>query len=133
LIAATIIAFRLARKHPHIFVGWLWYLVTLPPVIGLIQVGGQAMADRYTYIPFIGLFIIVAWSAPLLLGQLRHKGIALFSAAAILICSLSAAARNQVGYWKNDLALWTHTVERGGDNNLLHTPCSGIHGRASAR
>jgi protein O-mannosyl-transferase len=122
LIATTFIAVRFARKHPYILVVWLWYLGTLLPVIGLIQVGGQAMADRYTYVPFIGLFIIVAWSAPLLLGRWRYKGIALLSAAAIVICSLSAAARNQVGYWKNDLALWTHTVARRGDYNFIaHT------------
>ena len=61
LAALTFLALRQARRHPYLPVGWLWYLGTLLPVIGLVQVGGQAMADRYTYVPCIGLFIVVVW------------------------------------------------------------------------
>ena len=122
LIAATFFSIRLARKHPHLLVGWLWYLGMLLPVIGLIQVGDQAMADRYTYLPFIGLFIVAVWSAPLLLSRWRHRNAVLLSAAVILIGVLAASARAQVRYWKSDLALWTHTVEkRGNDNFVAHT------------
>jgi tetratricopeptide (TPR) repeat protein len=122
LAAATFIAFRFARKQPHALVGWLWYLITLLPVIGLIQVGDQARADRYMYLPSIGLFVIAAWSIPLLLSRLRHRNVVLFSAAAIMICALTAAARIQIRHWEDDLALWTHTVEKRGTNNYLaHT------------
>jgi protein O-mannosyl-transferase len=119
LAAASFFVFRLARTQPYALVGWLWYLVALLPVIGLIQVGDQARADRYTYLPSIGLFIIVTWSAPLLLSRLRHRNVILCSAAAIMICALTAAARTQVRYWENDLTLWTHTVEKRGTNNYL--------------
>ena len=64
LVGITIISIRLIRKAPYFAVGWFWYLGTLVPVIGIVQVGGQAMADRYTYIPLIGIFIIVAWGVP---------------------------------------------------------------------
>ena len=119
LAAATFMAVRLARKYPYFPVGWFWYLLTLLPVIGLIQVGDQARADRYTYVPFVGLFLIVVWAVPLLLGRWRYRGAALTAAAVILVCALTAIARNQVGYWKSDLALWTHSVQKGGDSNYL--------------
>jgi protein O-mannosyl-transferase len=122
LVAATFMAFRLARNHPYVLMGWLWYLITLLPVIGLLQVGDQAMADRYTYLPFIGLFIIAAWSVPPLLDRLRYRNIVLFSATVVLICLLTAAARSQVRYWESDFALWTHAVEKEGPNNYIaHT------------
>ena len=64
LVLVSILAFSWARRFPYVLVGWLWFLGTLVPVIGLVQVGGQAMADRYTYVPLIGVFIMIAWSLP---------------------------------------------------------------------
>ena len=69
LAGVSVAAIRLARRYPYLLVGWFWYVGTLVPVIGLIQVGRQALADRYTYVPFIGLFIIVAWGVPDLLAR----------------------------------------------------------------
>ena len=70
LVAITVLAIRGAKKHPYAAVGWIWYVGTLVPVIGIVQVGSQAMADRYTYIPLVGLFIIVAWAVPELLEEM---------------------------------------------------------------
>ena len=122
LATATFFAVRFARKHPYFPVGWFWYLVTLLPVIGLIQVGDQARADRYAYVPLVGLFILVVWAVPLLLEKWRYRNTILPAAAMIVICALAAAARNQVGYWRSDLALWSRSLQKGEDGNYLaHT------------
>src|SRR4030042_60564 len=92
LLAVTIIIFRFAKKRRYLVTGWLWYLGALVPVIGLIQVGAQAMADRYTYIPLTGLFIIIAWGLPDLLGKLRYKKIALTLTALLVISAISICA-----------------------------------------
>ncbi len=116
LALVTFLAFRFARRYPPLLVGWLFYLISLAPVIGLIQVGGKARADRFTYIPLIGLFMIAAWGIPKLLEHRRLPGIVLQAAAGILVCALAAGARHQVRYWESDLALWKHTVEVTGSN-----------------
>jgi protein O-mannosyl-transferase len=100
----------IAKRYPFLLVGWIWYLCTLLPVIGLVQVGAQSRADRYTYVPLIGLFIIAAWGIPKLLEGRRHLDIGLGVTAAIVICALTALARNQVRYWENDIILWEHAV-----------------------
>ncbi len=109
------------RKQPYLAVGWFWYLGTLVPVIGLVQVGGQAMADRYTYIPLIGIFIMIAWGAFDLLNNRRlMKGIIV--AALIIYCAvLMVLARVQVGYWSSSSSLFQHTLEATEKNWLAHT------------
>jgi protein O-mannosyl-transferase len=88
LVLSVFLLYR-ARRHPCLAVGWLWYLITLVPVIGLVQVGGQAMPDRYTYVPFIGLFIIFAWGiAEAIAGWLHRKTILSHSVAAVLLTCL---------------------------------------------
>ena len=89
------------RKAPYFAVGWFWYLGTLIPVIGIVQVGAQAMADRYTYIPLIGIFIAVAWGLPELLKHLRWEKMALATSAGVIIPALIIVAWTQTGYWKN--------------------------------
>ena len=91
LVGITIISIRLIRKAPYFAVGWFWYLGTLVPVIGIVQVGGQAMADRYAYIPLIGIFIIVAWGVPELISKWRYKEKVLSIADAAAIKSTQAA------------------------------------------
>jgi tetratricopeptide (TPR) repeat protein len=119
LVSAAVI--RFSKRLPFLLMGWLWYLIAALPVIGLVQVGGQARADRYTYVPLIGVFIIVAWGIPHFLRRRRHYGISLSAAACILIGSLSVAARNQVRYWSSDLKLWNRTVQVTNDNWLART------------
>jgi Tfp pilus assembly protein PilF len=121
LITVSVIVIRFSRSRPYLFVGWLWYVFTLIPVIGLIQVGGQARADRYTYIPLIGVFLIAAWGIPIVLERWRYISAALQATACILVCALAAGARSQVRYWESDLALWQHAVRTTVDNYFART------------
>lgn len=114
LAAITVLVFRY-RARRYLVVGWLWYLITLLPVIGIVQVGGQAMADRYTYLPLIGLFIIIAWGLPDLLRG--RRGVAVLSLVAVLATVLLAVAtRQQVRCWKDDLTLFTHAAKHTRNN-----------------
>lgn len=120
LIAVTVLTLRAARRHPYLPVGWLWYLGTLMPVIGLVQVGSQPMADRYTYVPLIGLFLIVAWGMPDLLARWPHRDLALGVAAGSVILGCALAARAQVRHWRNSVALWQHALEVTTENPRAH-------------
>jgi Flp pilus assembly protein TadD len=120
LFAAFAVALRAGRRHPYLLVGWLWYVGTLVPVIGLVQVGGQSMADRYTYIPLIGLWLAVAWGVPDLLTRWRHRRIALATAAGLVLAASMVTARGQVRAWENTYALWQHVVDVTDDNFLAH-------------
>lgn len=110
LAGITVWAVRKVRRAPYLAVGWFWYLGTLVPVIGLVQVGEQAMADRYTYIPLIGIFIAVAWGLPELMKTWPHRNEALSISAGILIPVLMAITWTQVSHWKNSITLFKHAV-----------------------
>jgi len=99
ILVISTLAARLRKSCPYLLFGWLWYLITLLPVIGLIQVGAQAMADRYTYIPLIGIFIIIAWGIPDLLAKWRLRSAVLPIIAALLVVALAFAARQQTQCW----------------------------------
>jgi protein O-mannosyl-transferase len=120
MFGITITVFKFYRKYPYLLVGWLWYLGTLVPVIGLLQVGAQAMADRYTYIPLIGIFIIMAWGLFDLTME-RRKGNVIFSAIAVLIIAIMAVLTSiQVSYWKNNVTLYSHAIEVTKNNYLAN-------------
>ena len=110
LVGITIISIRLIRKAPYFAVGWFWYLGTLVPVIGIVQVGGQAMADRYTYIPLIGIFIIVAWGVPKLISKWRYKEKVLSISVGIIIITLLITTWRQVSHWKNSITIFKHAI-----------------------
>ena len=110
-----------SRKHPFLLVGWLWYLGMLVPVIGLIQVGPQAMADRYTYLPQIGLYIIVAWGSVDLCGSWRYRRVLLGAGAAAILAALLVLAHVQTTYWKNGVSLMTHAIACTSDNSIAHS------------
>jgi hypothetical protein len=110
LVGITIISIRLIRKAPYFAVGWFWYLGTLVPVIGIVQVGGQAMADRYAYIPLIGIFIIVAWGVPELISKWRYKEKVLSVSAGIIIPILLITTWWQVSHWKNSITIFKHAI-----------------------
>ena len=110
LIGITIISIRLIRKAPYFAVGWFWYLGTLLPVIGIVQIGGQAMADRYAYVPLIGIFIVVAWGVPELISNWRFKEKVLSFASGIIISALMITTWEQVSYWKNSITLFKHAI-----------------------
>jgi protein O-mannosyl-transferase len=119
LLGVSAVAIWAARRHPYLLVGWLWYLGTLVPVIGLVQVGDQPRADRYTYIPLIGLFIMIAWGASHLLSGWSHRPI-LLPAALIVIAVCSITAHGQVQYWGNSYSLWTRALQVTEGNYLAH-------------
>jgi hypothetical protein len=111
LIAITLAVIWMIKRTPYLATGWLWYLGTLVPVIGIVQVGNQAMADRYTYIPLIGLFIMVAWGLPDLLKKWNHRKEILFALSALSILCLSIITWTQVRYWQNSITLYDHTLK----------------------
>ncbi len=111
LVIVTILAIRFARTHGYLFVGWFWYICTLIPVIGLVQVGNQAMADRYTYIPLIGLFIIIAWGLPELFARYVFRKKVLTIAATVVLLAIAGATYSQLRYWQNGITILERAVE----------------------
>ena len=111
LIAITVAIFWMVKRSPYLATGWLWYIGTLVPVIGIVQVGGQAMADRYTYVPLIGLFIMLAWGVPELLKKWNYRKEILLASSALSILCFSIITWTQVGYWQNSITLFDHTLK----------------------
>jgi Flp pilus assembly protein TadD len=116
LLAITALAVRVFRRHPYALVGWLWFLGTLVPVIGIVQVGIQSMADRYSYVPFIGLFVMIVWGTADLASRSQAARRALPLAAAVAVTSCASIARHQVQYWRDSRSLWTHAMDVTSDN-----------------
>jgi Flp pilus assembly protein TadD len=108
LIIITGIALFLVKKMPYLLMGWFWFLGTMVPVIGIVPIGSQAMADRYTYIPLIGLFIIIAWLLHNFASRSRIIKIIVITFSLTVLCLITFQTRKQVQYWKNDLALGNH-------------------------
>jgi protein O-mannosyl-transferase len=118
--AVTGIVMLTARKLPYLMVGWLWYLGTLVPVIGLVQVGHQSMADRYTYIPLIGIFIMTVWGFSELLSRSKYGKAVLGTATAIVLTILMVLTWQQVGSWKDSETLFIHALAVTTNNYLAH-------------
>ena len=118
LVLITLLSIYTGRRRKHIAMGWLWYIVTLVPVIGLAQIGTQAMANRYMYIPMAGLLIIVAWEVKDIIADKRGLQIAACVSAVIVIFSAAIATRTQVKHWENSLTLFDYTLKVT-ENNLL--------------
>jgi len=118
LLAATVLVIRFAKNHRYLVTGWFWYIGTLVPVIGIIQVGIQGMADRYSYVPLTGLFIIIAWGVPDLLAKWRYKKIVLASLALLIVSTISICTYNQLRYWRNTLTLFQHAIDVTNDNYM---------------
>jgi len=121
LIVATGTAFAVRKRWPYVLTGWLWYVGTLVPVIGLVQVGTQAMADRYTYLPLIGIFMIVAWGGHEAATKLRLKSSVLAAAACCALLVLAGMSRVQVSYWKDSITLFEHAAAATKNNFLAHS------------
>jgi tetratricopeptide (TPR) repeat protein len=120
LVVLSLLALRLARRHPYLLVGWLWYLCTLLPVIGLVQVGGQAMADRYTYVPFIGVFIVLVWGMADLAARWHAPRFLLPVGAGVVLSALMICTWVQVRYWRDSITLYEHSLEVTRSNSLIH-------------
>jgi Flp pilus assembly protein TadD len=110
LIAVTILAV-IFRQHRPLFVGWFWFLGTLVPMLGLVPIGPHAMADRYAYIPLIGIFVIVCWGAPDLIERWHFPQAVSAVGAAVVLLTLGIALYRQVSFWRDNVTLWTHTLQ----------------------
>jgi tetratricopeptide (TPR) repeat protein len=110
LASCSLLALVLVRRQPWLAVGWCWFLGTLVPVIGLMQVGYQAMADRYTYISLVGLFIAVVWCGFELFKALRLPQAIAWAVSGLILLACLGGTRAQVRYWRNSLTLWTRTL-----------------------
>jgi tetratricopeptide (TPR) repeat protein len=119
VVAATALVLVRAARIPWAAVGWCWFVGTLVPVIGIVQVGGQALADRYTYLPSVGLFVAIAWGAERVLGAWRG-GLPLAAAGAAITVALSGATLHQLSYWRTHEALFRHALEVTEGNALAH-------------
>lgn len=108
------------RRCPYLLTGWLWYLIMLVPVMGIVQVGVQAHADRYTYLPQIGLYLLLAWGAAELGTGWRCRRVVLGGCSIIILLPLILCARAQTTYWQNSVSLWTHTLACTSDNAEAH-------------
>jgi tetratricopeptide (TPR) repeat protein len=116
LVAVSTVVFVYRTRYPYLLVGWLWYLITVAPVIGLMQAGEQAWADRFMYVPMIGLLIMLAWGIPQLVGRSRY-----LTAAAVFVVVLSTAvARAQVAHWSDSVTLWRHAVRATPDSYIAY-------------
>jgi Flp pilus assembly protein TadD len=113
-------AFALRRRAAFLIVGWLWFLVTLFPVIGVVQVGYQAMADRYTYLPFVGLFVAVAWGLSAIASRWRSGSLALRASAIAVLAAAAFGAAAQARYWKNSETLFLHAIAITKNNSVAH-------------
>jgi tetratricopeptide (TPR) repeat protein len=120
LIAITLLVIALRRTRPYLLVGWLWYLVMLLPVIGIVQVGLQGHADRYTYLPQIGLYIAITWLVSDLVKSLPYRRQILAGAGAVVVAVLCGCAWKQVTYWRNSETLWTRALAVTRDNDVAH-------------
>lgn len=118
IVAVTVLVVRSGK--PYLTAGWAWFLITLLPVIGLVQVGRQAMADRYTYIPHIGLFIMLSWGGADLFAARQTGRRAAIAIAAMVIGALSVVAWNQTGYWKNSYTLFEQALRVTKNNYVAH-------------
>jgi tetratricopeptide (TPR) repeat protein len=120
LAGLSAIALGRRRKQPWLFIGWLWYLVMLLPVIGVIQVGDQSHADRYTYLPQIGIYVALAWMAAEWGANRRLGRVAMGGLMAGMVGVLTVVAWKQAAYWKTDEALWTRALACTSDNYVAH-------------
>jgi protein O-mannosyl-transferase len=118
IVLLTVLLLRALRANPYLTVGWFWYLGTLVPAIGLIQVGDQSIADRYTYIPSIGLLVLMAWGVPELVSGWRGAEVAVRAVAIGVIIAWMATTRHQLQYWANSISLFEHAIAVTSDNYI---------------
>jgi tetratricopeptide (TPR) repeat protein len=120
LVGLSAAAYWQRREQPYLLVGWLWFMGTLVPVIGILQVGGQAMADRYAYVPYLGLYAALALGLERLAGRLPQRRGIVAAAAGVAVAVLGIAAFCQAGFWKDNTALYERALAVTRDNHLAH-------------
>ena len=125
LLAITVLSVR-GKHHRYLLVGWLWFLGTLVPMIGLIQVGTQAMADRYAYLPFVGCFLVVCWGVANCARQLHVSTSLIMGTSVVALLVLALVSRRQLNYWGDNVKLWSHTAEVTSDNFVAQDGLGGL-------
>jgi protein O-mannosyl-transferase len=120
LASVTVGVFALRQGRRYLVVGWLWYLGMLAPMIQVIQTGEQARADHFTYLPHIGLLLLITWGTADLCASLRHRRTVLGAGALMAVAALMACAHLQASHWKNSESLWSHTLPCTSGNNIAH-------------
>ncbi len=120
VLVISVLVIRFGRKQRYFLVGWFWFVVTLLPVIGFVQSGPQGWADRYTYIPYTGLFIMIAWGLPEIFSKWRHRKLTIGISMVIVLAALGICARLQVSYWKDTPILFSHALAVTQNNYLAH-------------
>jgi protein O-mannosyl-transferase len=120
LLGLCALAIMKRRQWPWLFVGWFWFVGTLVPVIGLVQVGGQSIADRYTYLPLIGILIALTWGLCEASSRLPSRAYTLPGAAAIAVISCAVLTRRQIGWWQDSGTLFRHVIAATGDNHIAY-------------
>ena len=120
LALITLAAVKFACRCPYLPVGWFWYVGTLVPVIGLVQVGGQSLADRYTYLPLIGIFLLATWGIADLAERWSLSRAAAAGAAAVVVCACLCLSWVQIGYWRDSITLWEHDLRAAEPSALAH-------------
>ncbi len=117
ILGISVMVICARRARPHLLVGWLWYLLTLIPVIGIVQVGRQSMADRYTHLPLLGIFIACAWGAGEIVSRFPSSRAGVVALAAVILITCAVLTRNQLGYWQNSETLFRHALLVATKNN----------------
>lgn len=120
LVIITAGVIRAGRRHPYLAVGWFWFIITLAPVIGLIQVGSQSMADRYTYIPLTGLFIAITWGFTFLARNISCRKTIFTLLFTSIITILSILTWRQISYWKDSVTLYQHSLRVAPGSAVIH-------------
>jgi len=127
LLSITVVCLKAAKSHPYLIVGWLWYVCTLLPVCGIIQVGPHALADRYTYVTINGLFLMAVWGSFELVARHPLRQAALVGLWATAILLLASTAWVQASYWKNTVTLMERAIKVTRHNYIAHTNLGVFH------
>jgi len=120
IIIMTAAVMVTVKRLPHLFVGWVWFIITIAPVIGILQIGDFAMADRYHYLPSIGIAMMLAWGIPHFIKHEVLRKYILLPVALVFLASLAFLAWQQCAYWKNNIELWNHAIQATEDNYMAH-------------
>jgi tetratricopeptide (TPR) repeat protein len=120
IFGVSVLAFGLRRQRPYLLVGWLWFLGTLVPVIGLIPLGVQSMSNRYTYIPMIGIVLLTVWAVNDLSKQWRRQSVLIVVGVTLMMGACILRTRGEIAYWKNGVTLWSRAVTVTKDNFMAH-------------
>jgi protein O-mannosyl-transferase len=121
ILVITAFVISMTKRQPYLFVGWLWYSITILPVIKIVQIGSDAMADRYHYLPSIGISVMVAWGILSLIKNEFVRRNILFPSAIIVVVLMAVLTWQQCGYWKNSIELWSHALKVTKNNAMAHS------------